>query len=318
LKKYIGKSKLIISLMLICCLLISIVGCQEINFEEKRSRVAGQIEITDEYGDTTYQIAIKEDGTINVQGTPSEDFIFDDWQDIVSVTVGDVNAGGIKSDGTVVATGYSGTGATDVKDWQDIAMIEFTLTSAYGLKKDGTIITSGEKHLDKIAIFERENMPLIKSLRNIVHIDANTFTLIVVKKNGRVAVIGVDESYIEDTAEWRDIKEVTVSNHSLAGLTYGGQVKITYDVFTKSQINSESHIVDSLEGSVKICVGDSFISGLMPDGTLRISEIDSFFTIDESILALDGEEDVIDINSHADTLVVMKRDGTIIVVGRDD
>ncbi len=47
-----------------------------------------------------------------------------DWTDIVSVSAGAYHTVGLKSDGTVVATGDNDDGQCDVSDWTDIALPE--------------------------------------------------------------------------------------------------------------------------------------------------------------------------------------------------
>ena len=65
------------------------------------------------------------------------------WQDIVAVALGECHTVGLKSDGTVVATGSNRDGQCDVNDWTDIIAIAVGNYHTIGLKVDGTVVTAG-------------------------------------------------------------------------------------------------------------------------------------------------------------------------------
>ena len=52
----------------------------------------------------------------------------------------------MKSDGTVVATGYNANGQCDVSDWTDIIAVSAGDNHTVGLKSDGTVIAAGDNY----------------------------------------------------------------------------------------------------------------------------------------------------------------------------
>ena len=52
--------------------------------------------------------------------------------------------GGLKSDGTVVATGENSDGQCDVEEWEDIIAISASGNYTVGLKSDGTVVAAGD------------------------------------------------------------------------------------------------------------------------------------------------------------------------------
>jgi hypothetical protein len=65
-------------------------------------------------------------------------------------------------------------------------------------------------------------------------------------------------------------------------------------------------------------VGDTFIAGLMDDGTLKVCDGGMVWHTDEDVLALDGTVDVADINAQGEALFVLYNDGRVVAAGSDD
>lgn len=309
------KSKRLLIIVLIVFLIVCTSGCTRLDI--RQSLVAGQIEYSEEYGNQTYQIAILEDGKIKVQGSFAEQWDFSEWDNMVYINIGELNAGAITNDSKVVVTGVTEYGATDVEDWEDVVMICFTAFSTYGLKKDGRVLTTRETNMDIGVPFEVDNINVFKKWRNIVYIDASAFMVAAVKKNGRIEIVTTDDLYFHDIKEWKNIKQVSINDRTIAGLTKDGEVLLSYG-YLSSLGNSKIGKADHLKGAVKICVEDSVVVGLMPDGTLRVEDLKTSWQINEDILKLDGLTDVVDINSQGAALTILKEDGTILIAGIDD
>lgn len=83
-----------------------------------------------------YAIGLKKNGTVianlNVSG----------WRDIVAVSAGSKHLVGLKSDGTVVATGDNEFGQCNVSKWRDIVSIDAGKYATVGLKADGTVVAT--------------------------------------------------------------------------------------------------------------------------------------------------------------------------------
>lgn len=62
---------------------------------------------------------------------------------MIQVAAGARHTVGLKSDGTVFATGDNSRGQLNVSDWTDIKMIACSDYDTLGLKNDGTVVTTG-------------------------------------------------------------------------------------------------------------------------------------------------------------------------------
>ena len=66
------------------------------------------------------------------------------WRDIAAITVTVVHTVGLKSDGTVVATGKNEDGQCDVSGWRNIVVVAAGTRHTVGLKSDGTVVVTGD------------------------------------------------------------------------------------------------------------------------------------------------------------------------------
>ena len=68
-------------------------------------------------------MGLKSDGTVVATGGDSfGECGVSDWADIVAISAGDNHTVGLKSDGTVVATGDNDDSQCGVSDWKDIML----------------------------------------------------------------------------------------------------------------------------------------------------------------------------------------------------
>jgi alpha-tubulin suppressor-like RCC1 family protein len=65
------------------------------------------------------------------------------WTDIIQVAKGGYHTVGLKSNGTVVATGLADYGQCDVGGWTDIIQVAAGWFHTVGLKVDGTVVAAG-------------------------------------------------------------------------------------------------------------------------------------------------------------------------------
>ena len=73
----------------------------------------------------THTVGLKSNGTVVATGSNREDqCAVSDWRDIVAISAGRVHTVGLKSDGTVVATGSNYEDECDVGMWRDIKLPE--------------------------------------------------------------------------------------------------------------------------------------------------------------------------------------------------
>lgn len=253
------------------------------------------------------------------------DIDFSNWDHIKSVSSDGLYLGGIRENGTAVVTYFTGDDL-DVSNWDDISMLEFTIFSAYGLKNDGTIISStmnteNENEIDK----------KVSSWTDIAWIDTDYTGIVGVKKDGTVLVAldyftdSADKKLKRKLSKWTNIRMAEISGSldriRVVGLNNNGEIlEAQFEDIRKYQLDS----CISLNGAVKICAGDIFTAGLMPDGTLRVVCGDDYESIIAGnsgeieyydLLTLDNTKDVLDINSSGDMLIVLKKNGTVLMGG---
>ena len=296
--------------LLLCLAVLSFSGCTDVEtIEHHFSYVAGD--------NPHYQIAIDEGGTLKVQGEPDETFDFDGWTDIVSVSAGFLNAGAIKSDGTVVVTGDNRYGACDVDKWRDIEMLDFTVFVTYGLRSDGTIVHTGDEYKQEKGLIEKGIFDEVDTWQDITYMDASQISVVGVKSDGKVVVSSpFIPEMAEQVADWENVKMVSTSVNMIVGLTDCGRVLVALDNVDQNLVNANVLAMYSdMEGAVKVCAGQSFVAGLMPDGMLRVRIVCPQNRWEQEVKDLDGEENVQDISSYEDGLFVLKKDGTILSGG---
>lgn len=121
--------------------------------------------------------AIKEDGTVCYAETEEDHYDLSDWKDIVQIDAHH-HVVGLKSDGTVVATGDNTYGQCNVREWTDIVQISCEYDRTVGLKSDGTVISTQEDYGYGYLSFEKW-----EDIVQIVATGANVFGL---TENGQV------------------------------------------------------------------------------------------------------------------------------------
>jgi len=245
---------------------------------------------------------------------------FDKWEGIKSVVFGIVNAGGLKDDGTVIVTGYNTTGADEVQDWRNIENIAFTAFATYGLNKDGTIIYTGKDHQNGITDFEKKIMSDVDTWKDIVDIKGAQLILAGITKDGSVLVSAPSEPEMEEgVKDWRNIKDISVSMTMILGVTWSGEVLCVYDSLTNEW--SDKNVLlqyKDLKGAEKVYAGQSFVAGLMQDGTFKIRIVTPGYQDEEDLVALDGMADIKDASNYEEYLAIMKNDGSVITAGYID
>ena len=66
------------------------------------------------------------------------------WEDLTQLALGQYHTAGLRSDGTVYATGRNDAGQCDVEGWTDIVYIAAGDSCTVGVRADGTLAVAGE------------------------------------------------------------------------------------------------------------------------------------------------------------------------------
>lgn len=96
---------------------------------------------------SSHTVGVKSDGTVVATGKNNYGRCdVDDWTDIVAVSAGASHTVGLKSDGTVIATGSDYNCRCDVDDWADIVAVSAGKDYTVGLRSDGTAVAVGNNY----------------------------------------------------------------------------------------------------------------------------------------------------------------------------
>ena len=212
-----------------------------------------------------------------------------DWTNIIMISCGLNHSVGLKADGTVVATGSNATGACDVSEWKDIVKISAGLDNTVGLKKDGTVVSAGSNDHSQLDV---------SSWKDIKDIATGAFFTVAAKNDGTALAIGKDCSGILNVSGWRDIVAVSASFDNIIGLKKDGTVLNTMRTNTALFKNVKA-----------IAASAGYEAGLNKDGTV----VTNNETINTSTW-----KDIIAISAGAGHLVGLKSDGTVLAVRAND
>ncbi len=121
-----------------------------------------------------FTLGLKTNGTVVATGLSlSGADQVSDWTDITMIACGLNHSVGLKADGTVVATGSNATGACNVSQWKDIKMIAAGLDNTVGLKKDGTVVSTGSNDYGQLDV---------QTWKDITAISSGSFFTVALKK----------------------------------------------------------------------------------------------------------------------------------------
>ena len=92
----------------------------------------------------THTVGLKSDGTVVATGSNEYgECNVSDWTDIIAISAGKHYTVGLKSDGTVVSVGQSSSGNVNVTGWENVVAISAGRSHAVGILKDGTVVATG-------------------------------------------------------------------------------------------------------------------------------------------------------------------------------
>lgn len=128
----------------------------------------------------------------------------DSWTDIVAIACGNSHLVGLKSDGTVVATGYNEQGQCNVSGWNNVSKIYAINNTTLAIRKDGTILACGMI----------DNYSELRKIKNAEEIGSycGTDKFIVLLSDGTTTTDIADVSTIfKETGNTQKIKSVKIT-----------------------------------------------------------------------------------------------------------
>lgn len=230
---------------------------------------------------------------------------FDLWGEITSraaVDGGATHTVGLRADGTVVATKYTGEfdlelflAPSNVSDWSDVVAVSAG-SHTVGLYSDGTVAVAADDNSSSWCD--------VSDWTDIVAVAAGDYHTIGLRSDGTVVAVGSNILGECDVEDWTDIVTVSASFFNTAGLRSDGTVVVAggYD-------DSQSD-VSGWKDIVAVSVGHDHTVGLRSDGTVVAAGENSHGECDVS-----EWKDIVAVSAGDDCTFGLKSDGTVVAVG---
>ncbi len=239
-----------------------------------------------------HTVGLKSDGTVLATGSNEYgECNVSNWNDIVAVSTSLGHTVGLKSDGTVLAIGDNYNGLLSLSEWENIVSISTNENYTAGLKSDGTVIVAG---------------PFVGNLdefHDIIAITSNYLDIIGLKSDGTV-VCSNGESYLQDISDWESIVEISTSESHVIGLRSDGTV-----VAAGNNEYGQCNVTD-WNDIVAISTSGYCTLGLKSDGTVVATGNNEYGQCDIS-----DWKNIVNISVGLTCSFGIKEDGTVVVTG---
>lgn len=179
---------------------------------------------------------VKKDGTVVIHyvgGTLANLGEAKKWKDIKMISVSDEHAVGLKSDGTVVATGDNFHNECKVDGWKDVIEVYAENDYTIGLRSDGTLLVTGG------GIGHKKKS--LKKWKNIVDLATNYRSIIGLKSDGTIVMVdGYDDGWKNKVTSMKDIVSIDANSSCVVGLKADGTVVVEADDYYANERVVES------------------------------------------------------------------------------
>ena len=258
----------------------------------------------------------------------------------VTLSAGSEHSLGLRSNGTVVATGNNEYGSCNVSEWKDIVSVSAGHDYSLGLHEDGTVdatIFNGSAYSGKCDVSEWSDIVAVSAgwdhslglksdgtvvstdyylelyhgqcdvngWRDIIAISAGGFHSLGLKSDGTVVAVGENDDGQCDVTEWRNIVAISAGAYHSLGLKSDGTV------FAKgSNFFGNCCDVSDWENLVAISAGYNHSLGLHKDGTVVAVGDNECGQCNVS-----NWTDIVAISAGSYCSLGLKSDGTVIAAG---
>ena len=154
---------------------------------ERSLAIWDQISVRESLSTTHFHtVGLRTDGTVIATGLKENGQCdLGSWTDIIAVSAGGYHTLGLKTDRTVVAAGLVDDGQCEVDDWTDIVAVSAVFSFSVGLKMDGTVVATGSNEYGQCDL---------ASWTDIVAISAGREHVVGLKADGTVVAAGFREN----------------------------------------------------------------------------------------------------------------------------
>ena len=245
-----------------------------------------------------HTVGIRSDGTVVATGQNSDGRCdVDSWSDIVAVAAKEHTVG-LRSDGTVVAVGWNEYGQCNIDSWSDIMAVAAGYNHTVGLRSDGTVVATGNN---------KNGQCDVDSWTDIVVVAGGGWHTVGLRSDGTVVATGNNKDGQCDVDSWTDIVAVTTKLDHTVGLHSDGTVVAT-------GLNEWNQCdVDSWTDIVAVAAGFLHTVGLRSDGTVVATGDNYFGQCD-----VDSWTNIVAVTAGADYTIGLRRDGTVVAMGSND
>ena len=237
------------------------------------------------------------------------------WRDLIKpsvISIGTFTMNnhivGLKTDGTVVATGRNSDGQCNVSDWKSILSVSAGFSHTVGLKTDGTVVAVGSNSCGQCNVTK---------WKNIVQAIAGDQCTIGLRTDGTVLFAGFDSNGEDECESWENIVRIWVEGDNVIGKSLDGKIVCIRDYLAFSDDSNWSNLK-------KVTFSyDCGIFGLTQDNTV-VYEKASHHPNDQPYydsLGIDEAQywtDVIDIDGGLRNIVGIRADGSVIFAGSNE
>jgi len=240
----------------------------------------------------SYTVGLKSDGTVVAVGYTGD---VGGWTDIVQVAAAWLHTVGLKSNGTVVAVGDNSYGQCDVGGWTDIVQVTAGSWHTVGLKSNGTVVAVGRKDYGQCDV---------GGWTNTTQVAAGGVHTVGLKSDGTVVAVGFNGVGQCNVGGWTGITGVDADQNHTVGLKSDGTV-----VAVGSNGSGDCD-VGGWTDIVQVAAGGEHTVGVKSDGT--VLAVGS---------KLHGEcdvgdwTDIVQVAAGVSHTVRLKSDGTVLAVG---
>jgi len=240
----------------------------------------------------SYTVGLKSDGTVVAVGYTGD---VGGWTDIVQVAAAWLHTVGLKSNGTVVAVGDNSYGQCDVGGWTDIVQVAAGDLHTVGVKADGTVLAVGRKDYGQCDV---------GGWTDIIQVAAGGVHTVGVKTGGTVVAVGFNGVGQCDVGGWTGITGVDADQDHTVGLKFDGTVVAV------GSNGSRQCDVGGWTDIVQVAAGGEHTVGLKSDGT--VLAVGSKF---HGECDVGGWTDIVQVATGVYHTVGLKFDGTVLAVG---
>lgn len=241
-------------------------------------------------------LLLKNDGTVICLGAGGMDT--SGWKNIIQLAARDNFAVGLKSDGTLVATGDLSHGEGDVYNWRNVAQVDCGYQHTVAVTADGSVYYAGTN------LHGRANC---ENWSNVVRVLAGSDHLAAILSDGSVVAAGYAADGRLDTGSFSDIITGDVGGGSTFCVRRDGTVLVT-----GANMKGEDNVQD-WTNIVAISASGEHTAGLRSDGTVVATGSNEYGQCDT-----EGWRNIVAIAAGGNFTVGVQADGVVVAVGNND